>query len=453
MLPEVVRTFIKREQLLRLDGHYLVAVSGGADSVCLLLVLRQLGYCVEAVHCNFMLRNEESQRDEQFVKALCEKESIKLHLTSFDTRTYASLHKVSIEMAARRLRYAYFEQLRHDIGADDICVAHHKDDAVETILLNLTRGTGINGLQGIQPRRGHIVRPLLCVSRNDIEAWLREQQQPFVTDSTNLVPDIARNQLRLNVIPKLQEITPSAIENILSTAHHLAEASKVYDASTRQALDRLLTPSPPLLLPPSSSLLPPSSRLSIAGLLAEPSPECLLFEWLYPLGFTPATIESIFTALLHVKIGDIWQSSKYQLYCHQGHLVVSPLMGGRPTLRIPEAGTYVYEDTHRLRIERREGSVIVRDDVWTCCLDASKVLFPLVLRTTREGDRFQPFGMRGTKLISDYLTDRHLSAVERQHQLVVTDASGNILWLVGYRPDGRYCVGDGTRQTLLLHFF
>lgn len=447
MLPTKVSSFIRQEQLLHPDGRYLVAVSGGADSVCLLLILHQLGYHVEAVHCNFMLRGEESLRDEQFVKDLCEKLSIRIYLTVFDTRTYAQLHKVSIEMAARQLRYAYFEQLRQDIGADDICVAHHKDDAVETILLNLTRGTGIHGLQGIQPRRGNIVRPLLCVGRKEIVAWLRKQQQPFVTDSTNLVPDIARNHLRLCVIPALHEITPAASDNILSTARRLAEASKVYDHATRQVLDRLLQTESEALTPCTSA-----NRIDTTALLAEPSPESLLFEWLHPLGFSAATIESIHAAMPHLKTGNVWQSATHQLYSHQGCLVVTPLTAERPTLRIPEHGLYVYDDNHRLRVEQREDSVIVRNDAMTCCLDAAKVSFPLTLRPIHQGDRFQPFGMRGTKLVSDFLTDRQLSAVERQRQLVVTDANGVILWLVAFRPDGRFCVSESTRQTLFLHF-
>ena len=187
-----VRAFIWQQRLLSPDGRYLVAVSGGADSVCLLLMLLQRGYEVEAVHCNFKLRGDESQRDEVFVKDLCQRLDVKLHLTHFDTREYAAMRRISIEMAARQLRYAYFEQLRRDIDAADICVAHHQDDAVETFLMNLIRGTGIHGLTGIKPRNGHIVRPLLCLSRQDILLWLDEQHQTFVTDSSNMVADIVR---------------------------------------------------------------------------------------------------------------------------------------------------------------------------------------------------------------------------------------------------------------------
>ena len=160
-----VSEFIAKHQLLSHDDLHLVALSGGADSVALLLILQQLGYRIEAAHCNFRLRGEESDRDEEFVKSLCRKRNIQLHIIHFDTNEYAALHQVSIEMAARDLRYGYFRQLCQDIGATSVCVAHHRDDAVETSLMNLLRGSGIHGLTGIRPKNGHVVRPLLCVSR------------------------------------------------------------------------------------------------------------------------------------------------------------------------------------------------------------------------------------------------------------------------------------------------
>ena len=169
-----IEKFIAEQGLLLKDGLYIVALSGGADSVALPRCLLALGYRIEAAHCNFHLRGEESDRDEQFVIQLCQQLEVPLHLAHFDTRSYAQLHKVSIEMGARELRYHYFEQLRQDIGATDICVAHHQDDSVETLLINLIRGTGIHGLTGIRPRQGHIVRPLLCVSRMEIEEGLKK---------------------------------------------------------------------------------------------------------------------------------------------------------------------------------------------------------------------------------------------------------------------------------------
>lgn len=419
--------------MLNHNERYLVAVSGGADSVCLLLMLQQLGYAVEAVHCNFNLRGNESQRDEQFVKDLCENENIMLHLIHFDTITYADTHKVSIEMAARELRYRYFEQLRCDIGAAGICVAHHQDDSVETVLMNLLRGTGIHGLSGIKPRNGFVLRPLLCVNRQQIEAWLEQQHQTFITDSSNLCDDILRNKLRLDIIPRLQEALPNGCTGILNTAKNIGEATLVYDQSMRETFNRLKK----------------SDSIDVQDLLNEPSPESVLFEWLAPLGFSPAVIEQIDAMLPTIQPGREWRSDTHQLTISRGRLIAEPLDSERPTLRLPEPGTYIYTNDIRISIKVESHKTIIRAE--NCaCLDADTVHFPLTLRPIQKGDRFQPFGMKGTRLVSDFLTDRHLSVFEKRHTLVLTNAVGQILWVVGHRPDGRFCVGDDTTRTLVV---
>ena len=181
-----VSQYIEEKHLLQPGDKVLVALSGGADSVALLRVLLRLGYVCEAAHCNFHLRGEESLRDEQFVRELAARLDVPLHVIHFDTNEYAASHGVSVEMAARELRYGWFGQLRRECGARVVAVAHHRDDSVETFLLNLVRGTGINGLQGIRPVNGEVVRPLLCVSRAEILEYLASLGQAYVTDSTNL---------------------------------------------------------------------------------------------------------------------------------------------------------------------------------------------------------------------------------------------------------------------------
>ena len=428
-----VKAFIEHENLMRREGRHLVAVSGGADSVCLLLVLKQLGYHVEAVHCNFLLRGEESQRDENFVKALCKRLNIIIHITHFDTKTYAELHQVGIEMAARQLRYLYFEQLRRDIGADDICVAHHQDDSAETIVMNLLRGTGLRGLTGIHPRQGHIVRPLLCVSRKEIETWLHDQNQDFIIDSTNLKPMTGRNLLRLDIFPRLTQKWPSATENVLKSARRVQEALCVYEASVKTAMKRLVI----------------DDSIEIEQLMLEPSAESILFEWLSAVGFTPEQVEQIADLLPDIASGRLWRSASHELFVHRGRLVLSAIKPERPTLRIPEAGTYIYDETTSFRIEIIENWTF-GDVEHHAVLDASKCHFPLTIRPILPGDRFQPLGMKGTKLASDYLTDRHVSIHEKRRQLVVTDAEGQILWLVGHRIDHRQRITDTTLKALHL---
>lgn len=428
-----VKQFIERHHLLDISQKYLVALSGGADSVCLLLMLKELGYELEAVHCNFKLRGEESYRDEAFVKQLCDEQQIDLHLIHFDTKTYASLHKVSIEMAARELRYNYFEQLRKDLGCAGICVAHHEDDTVETILMNILRGTGLRGLTGIKPCNGNILRPLLCISRRNIETWLEGKGQTYVTDSTNLEADILRNKLRLQVIPLLNQISPSAKTNILKTARHISEATVVYEKSINDTLAQILK----------------NDTISIEQLCQEPSPESILYEWLNPKGFSSQTIESISDSLDQLQSGREWTSSTHQLTIHRGQLVAEPLFSALPTLQIPETGIYHYNGTEKYHIRNVEGKLVLSDHQ-SACLDAEKLCFPLTIRPVLTGDRFQPFGMKGTRLVSDFLTDTHLNIFEKRRTLVICDARGNIVWLVGHRPDHRFCVTDSTKNTIVI---
>jgi len=424
-----VEQSIREQQLLSPDGLHLVALSGGADSVALLLILKQLGYRIEAVHCNFHLRGEESDRDEDFVKTLCKQQDIPLHLIHFDTEEYASVHQVSIEMAARQLRYQYFEQLRQDIGAETICVAHHRDDAVETLLMNLMRGAGIHGLTGIHPKNGAVVRPLLGVSRQDIEDYLRQQDQSYVTDSTNLQPDVLRNKIRLQLLPLFESIYAGSTENMARSAHYLSEAEKVYNAYFSNQH--------------SSFLISHSSLSSV------PSPLCLLHERLTPLGFNRTQVEQIL-ASLQGESGRVFTSPTHTLVIDRQSIIVEPISKPMKPLIIPEPGLYRLDETATIRVERVGTDAGISRDPLIATLDAAQVRFPLTLRTTQEGDRFQPFGMKGKKLVSDFLTDQKLNILEKRRQLVVTDASGTILWLVGLRIAEPFRVTDATSACLRL---
>ena len=437
-----IEKFIAEQGLLLKDGLYIVALSGGADSVALLRCLLALGYRIEAAHCNFHLRGEESDRDEQFVIQLCQQLEVPLHLAHFDTRSYAQLHKVSIEMAARELRYHYFEQLRQDIGATDICVAHHQDDSVETLLINLIRGTGIHGLTGIRPRQGHIVRPLLCVSRMEIEEELKKIGQSYITDSTNLIDDVVRNKIRLNILPQLREINPSVAENIFATSQHISEAERLYDAAVKAHI-RALTGS-------SEVSASGCSSMRIADLLALPSPESILFEWLQAFSFQSQVIEQVFNHLSS-QTGSKWSSPTHDLILNRGEILVEPHQAPIASMKIPEAGCYMMGEKQRFRFTLSSDLQVIKTPDHAC-LDAAKVTFPLTIRTVQEGDRFVPFGMKGSKLVSDFLTDQKCTIFERRRQLVITDASDTIVWLVGRRPDQRFCISETTTQMLVCHY-
>lgn len=447
MLNRKVETFIRQQHLLQSDGRYLVALSGGADSVCLLLVLKQLGYFVEAIHCNFHLRGEESDRDELFCKNLCAEKQIPLHLVHFDTREYAQLHKVSIEMAARQLRYHHFASLCHDLGFDGVCVAHHQDDVAETVLMNLIRGTGIKGLSGIKPKIQQrlpvgakagipipltVIRPLLCVTRDEIEHFLKEIGQDYVTDSTNLVPDVLRNKIRLQVLPLLDEIAPSASRNIVETAENVAFAEDFLEQAVSGMMEELK----------EEGSIPVSKIKS----------EYLLFRILSDYGFTSVQIKQIY-AHLDAPTGTEFRSESHILVFDRGRLLIEEVEKNPfHEMRIPEEGTYILDETAKLRIERMpkpEGFEIPRS-ANVIALDADRLQMPLTVRLPQEGDRFTPFGMQGSKLVSDFLTDQKLSLLEKRRQLIIHDSTGRILWVVGLRPDNHFRITDSTRTILRL---
>ena len=437
-----IKRFIASEHLLRVDALYLVALSGGADSVALLLCLKELGYRVEAVHCNFRLRGEESMRDERFCEELCQRENIPLHKVHFDTQSYADLHKVSIEMAARELRYHYFFQLKEALKAEGICVGHHKEDSVETILINLVRGTGLSGLMGIRPRKNDIIRPLLCVTRHEIEDYLRRHASTFVTDSTNLVDDVVRNKIRLNVLPQLAEINPSVTEAILTTANHLSDVEAIVQESLHAALRKAVHFFSSDSSVSQSSMSNHSFQLDLSVVRVFPSPAYLLFYILKPLGFSSSQIAEM-VAHLDGQTGQLWYSSTHELTHDRGFFMVLPREGGEPrTLVIPETGRYVYDEQLSLRLTERtlapSSTVSFSKNPTIVDLDASSIRFPLTLRRVAEGDRFTPLGMRGSQLVSDFLTNLKRNRFEKRNQLVLLDATGTILWVLGLRINDHF---------------
>lgn len=420
-----VKDYIKKHKLLSLSDLYIVALSGGADSVALLLLLDEMGYKVHALHCNFHLRGEESDRDERFCEDLCLKKNIPFHRIHFDTLMYAETHKMSVEMAARELRYRYFEQLRKDIGAEAICVAHHQDDTVETVLLNLVRGTGLRGLTGIQPRNGAILRPLLCVTRTEIEAYLATKQQDYVTDSTNLETDFVRNKIRLQVVPLLRQLNPAVSENIVRTAEHLTEAQKVLDAVV--------------------DTYKGSNQLDLCALQQVGSAEYIVFEWLKQYGFNGSQVQQVISA----ETGSIFSSpTGYEVLKDRDRLLVEPTIMAFTPIRIPEEGTYVLPDDRRLKVRR--SNPFVSKDSHEATLDARQVRFPLTVRRVEEGDWMIPYGMTGRKLLSDLMTDLKMSLFDRRRQLVVVDAQGAVVWAIGLRTDHRCRVTDATQEVIAI---
>ena len=295
---------------------------------------------------------------------------------------------------------------------------------------------------GIRPRKNDIIRPLLCVTRHEIEDYLRRHASTFVTDSTNLMDDVVRNKIRLNILPQLAEINPSVTEAILTTANHLSDVEAIVQESLKEALEKAVHFFCSESSVSQSSLSKHPFQLDLTTVRAFPSPAYLLFYILKPLGFSSSQITEM-VAHLDGQTGQLWYSSTHELTHDRGFFMVLPREEGEPrTLVIPETGRYVYDDQLSLRLTERtlasSSSVSFSKNPTIVDLDASSIRFPLTLRRVAEGDRFTPLGMRGSQLVSDFLTNLKRNRFEKRNQLVLLDATGTILWVLGLRINDHF---------------
>ena len=435
-MKEQIQQYIIQHQLLSGEKPVVVGISGGADSVALLHILVSLGYKCIAAHCNFNLRGDESSRDEQFTTDFTQRLQVPLCKISFETNKYAQENRLSVEMAARELRYRWFEELLNTYDADAVAVAHHRDDSVETLLINLTRGSGITGLTGIKPKNGNVVRPLLCVSREDIYAYIENNGLEYVTDSSNSSDIYTRNFIRLKVIPLLEEINPSVKASLARTANHLYDASLIYNHSIEEARRVIIQ----------------NNRLSISALLSFPAPATILYEMLKSYGFSRTVCESIFT-VLDKDSGKIFYSSTHRLLKDRSDLLIDVLSG-------EDNRAYqinLEDDNVDLPVELKPEIVVIKEDYQIekdkkfAYFDFDKLSFPLVLRHWQEGDWFVPFGMKGKKKISDYFSDKKFSLFDKEKTWLLCSGQ-DVIWIVGERTDNRYRIEKTTKRVLKLKF-
>lgn len=430
-----IQNTIDRQHLLRKERRYIVALSGGADSVALFTVLRELGYKIVAAHCNFHLRGEESLRGENFCHTLCEKSAVRLHTVHFDTRNEAASHGESLEMAARRLRYEWFEHLRRKVGAGGVCVAHHRGDNVETLLLNLIRGTGVNGLTGMDYRRDHILRPLLGVSRTDIIAYLSNNGQNYVDDSSNTDTNIKRNCVRHELLPLMRRLNPSIETTITASMRRFRAARDAYEQIGAQVHQQALP-------------LPHGAAYPIEALCHRAHFDTI--SRLY--GFHEAAIDAIAAHSGNGK-APLYESPTHMATIYRNRLEVCRKAPVFLPQNISDNELQILSDGSKIQIKRIPREALTEIPIGTdaAAFGADAIQGTLVCRAPKAGDRFRPFGMKGTKLLNDYLADRRISAISRPWCRIITDEKG-IIWVVGGRIDRRTAITDSTRRILLIHF-
>ena len=430
--------YINRCSLIAENDKVILALSGGIDSMVLADLLLKSKVQFVAAHCNFNLRGEESDGDEQLVREFTEKNGIQCFVRHFDTEQYAIEKGISIEMAARDLRYAWFEELRQQLGYDKIAVAHHADDQAETFFINLLRGAGLNGLKGMKPQNGVIIRPLLWASREQIHQYAVENQILWREDHTNAESAYLRNKIRNKLLPVFDELQSEARQGLYKSLEHLASENELYRELFQEELNQLVERHGKTQSIPHSAFSIPHSAFQ------------LLFEWLRNYGFNTDQCHFIFDAM-QSGVGNKYFSATHQLVIGRNDLQLSeikPIANNEVQIEVEQEETTSPIHLRFTHIEKTAGFVIDKSpDV--ALLDVDKIQFPLNLRHWRHGDRFHPLGLKGSKLLSDFFVDQKFTEWQKRNVWLLVSADGDILWVVGWRIDDRYKVTKSTKTIFL----
>lgn len=421
------------------QSRILAAVSGGPDSVAMLRMLIEAGVQAEIAHVHFHLRDADADADLEFVKALAEKFTLPLHVHHADTKAYAARNAISVQMAAREIRFRWFDTLLKERKLDYIALGHNRDDVGETILINLIRGTGIRGLAGMQAVQGERIRPLLAFSREDILLYLDEIGQDYRTDRTNLKTKYTRNKIRHRIIPLMEEINPSVKDSLAGNAQHFRDAALLLDKNIAEMRRKSVQQRGDGLVQIDIQSIPQDMRVFY------------LFEILQDYGFNYTQVSDI---LATETSGKTIESPEYRL--QRDRLVLLLEDKKEKEVRGIHISEIPFELTTPLNIK---GEIAIPDasfekpgDANCAYLDYDKLSFPLILRRWTIGDRFKPLGMRGFKKISDFLIDDKVPVFLKE-QVMVLESGGKIVWLVGYRIDERFKITEKTGRVLRLQKF
>lgn len=431
---------ISDENLFGPADRLLLAVSGGADSMVLLHLCQHAGFDFSVAHCNFRLRGAESDGEEVFIRDYCGEQGIELFVRHFDTREYARIEGISIEMAARELRYTWFGELREQLGCDYIVTAHHRDDLVETMLINLSRGTGIRGLSGIQSKNGAIVRPLLFASRDEIVAYAERAKLPFKHDSSNDELIYQRNIIRHQIIPLFETVNPAFRKNAARTASILKDTATVYQQKLKEIIAELKTEHEGYV------------GLNISKLKALRPLQSLLFELLHPYGFNSGQVDEI-AAALDGEAGKSFFSKTHRLVKDRDELLLTELDTTAVQRFYVEENCQAIREPIVLKFEVIAKSPAFRfsTNPMVADFDYAKLQFPLILKRWEQGEYFVPLGMNGMKKLSDFFIDEKLSIPEKESTWILYSGR-KVVWILGRRIDDRFKITRETQQVLRITF-
>lgn len=440
-LLEGFNAYIMKEQLFTSEQSLLLAVSGGADSVVMAHLFKAAGFRFSIAHCNFQLRGEESLRDEAFVEDLAARLQTPFHKIRFDTAAYTNEHRVSIQVAARELRYKWLQRIMSGTGCYYIATAHHMQDNAETVLMNISKGTGIAGLHGILPKQGKLVRPLLFASKTDILAYATQHDIRFVEDSSNVTVKYTRNFFRHKVIPVIEEVYPGVVSNIAGSIDRFREAEALYHQALEKHLKRLVVRKGDMDMIPVLRLQKTIPLQTVA------------WEIFRQYGCTPPQLQQIIE-LLDSSSGKLVETLTHRIIRDRQWLLVTSLAEAEsPVVVIEKDRTAVVTANGVLRIRTvdKKDTTAIPAAANIACLDKHTLQYPLLLRRWKQGDYFYPLGMRKKKKLSRFFIDHKLSLPQKENMWVLESAK-RVVWIVGMRIDDRFKITDQTKELLIMEW-
>jgi tRNA(Ile)-lysidine synthase len=438
MLPiQNFTAYVEQHQLFSRPDKVLAAVSGGMDSVLLVHLLKAAGYTFGIAHCNFQLRGAEANDDQDFCRLLAAELQVPFYTISFDTLAYAENQKISIQMAARELRYQWFEQLRQQHHYHAVALAHHQNDTIETILLNLTRGTGIAGLHGILPKNGSLTRPLLFLNRQQITDIVSQSRLQYREDSSNASTKYARNKIRHEVIPKLKELNPNLESTFERNLPYFRELEQLLQLQVETAKQMLVTQH-------GNDIY-----ISKAGISKLHPQRLLLGELLKEYGFNNTVLDDVISALPK-HAGRVFDAAGYRLLVDREQLIITPNNGltAAPVYLKKDDQTACY-DGGIFQISYTHAPYVAAPDRAIAAVDENLLVYPLTIRGWQEGDYFMPLGMSSRKKLSDFFVNIKVPRHLKLRIPILVNGNGDIIWVAGYRLDNRYKLTSQTKKVTI----